>query len=117
LPRRQPHSFMRFPRLGHGAAQEPHRPSVVHLLAADPAFAPLGLGPLRFATLGRPACDALRLRGMDVPEPRYAKSGDAHFAYRVEGEGPFDVVFVRRWPRALTSPTPIGRTSGISSAG
>src|SRR5262249_48961644 len=34
------------------------------------------------------------LRGMDVPEPRYAKSGDVHIAYRVEGEGPFDVVFV-----------------------
>jgi class 3 adenylate cyclase/pimeloyl-ACP methyl ester carboxylesterase len=31
---------------------------------------------------------------MDVPEPRFAKSGDVHIAYRVEGEGPFDVVFV-----------------------
>src|SRR5262245_2447575 len=31
---------------------------------------------------------------MDVPEPRYVKSGDVHIAYRVEGDGPFDVVFV-----------------------
>jgi hypothetical protein len=31
---------------------------------------------------------------MDVPEPRFAKSGDVHIAYRVEGKGPFDVVFV-----------------------
>jgi pimeloyl-ACP methyl ester carboxylesterase len=31
---------------------------------------------------------------MDVPEPRYAKSGDVYIAYRVEGEGPFDLVFV-----------------------
>jgi pimeloyl-ACP methyl ester carboxylesterase len=30
----------------------------------------------------------------DLPEPRYAKSGDVHIAYRVEGEGPFDLVFV-----------------------
>jgi class 3 adenylate cyclase/pimeloyl-ACP methyl ester carboxylesterase len=31
---------------------------------------------------------------VDVPEPRYTKSGDLYIAYRVEGEGPFDVVFV-----------------------
>jgi class 3 adenylate cyclase len=31
---------------------------------------------------------------MDVPETRYAKSGDLHIAYRVEIEGPFDVVLV-----------------------
>jgi class 3 adenylate cyclase/pimeloyl-ACP methyl ester carboxylesterase len=29
-----------------------------------------------------------------VPEPRYAKSGDLHIAYRVEGDGPLDIVFV-----------------------
>ena len=31
---------------------------------------------------------------MNVPETRYAKSGDAHIAYQVAGEGPFDVVYV-----------------------
>jgi pimeloyl-ACP methyl ester carboxylesterase len=29
-----------------------------------------------------------------LPETRYAKSGDVHIAYRVVGEGPFDLVFV-----------------------
>ncbi len=31
---------------------------------------------------------------MDVPETRYARSGDISIAYQVVGEGPFDVVFV-----------------------
>jgi len=30
----------------------------------------------------------------DVPETRYAKSGDCHIAYQVVGDGPFDLVFV-----------------------
>ena len=29
-----------------------------------------------------------------VSEVRYARSGDVHIAYRVAGEGPFDVVLV-----------------------
>jgi pimeloyl-ACP methyl ester carboxylesterase len=29
-----------------------------------------------------------------IPETRYAKSGDVHIAYQVTGEGPFDLVFV-----------------------
>lgn len=29
-----------------------------------------------------------------VSEVRYARSGDVHIAYRIAGEGPFDVVFV-----------------------
>ena len=29
-----------------------------------------------------------------MPEIRYAKSGDNHVAYRVMGEGPFDLVYV-----------------------
>jgi class 3 adenylate cyclase len=29
-----------------------------------------------------------------IPEPRYAKSGNLHIAYHVEGEGPFDIVLV-----------------------
>ena len=32
--------------------------------------------------------------GMDMPETRYARSGDVSIAYQVLGEGPFDVVFV-----------------------
>src|SRR5438045_888500 len=31
---------------------------------------------------------------MDVPETRYAKSGDVNIAYQVTGDGPFDLVFV-----------------------
>ena len=31
---------------------------------------------------------------MDVPETRYAKSGNLNIAYQVTGEGPFDLVFV-----------------------
>jgi pimeloyl-ACP methyl ester carboxylesterase len=33
----------------------------------------------------------------DFPEPRYAKSRDLHIAYRVHGEGPFDIVVVPPW--------------------
>jgi pimeloyl-ACP methyl ester carboxylesterase len=31
---------------------------------------------------------------MDVPETRYAKSGDVRIAYQVTGSGPLDLVFV-----------------------
>lgn len=31
------------------------------------------------------------------PETRYAKSGDAHIAYQVMGDGPFDLVLVPGW--------------------
>jgi len=30
----------------------------------------------------------------EVPETRYAKSGDCHVAYQVIGKGPLDVVFI-----------------------
>ena len=30
----------------------------------------------------------------DIPETRYAKSGDCHIAYQVVGKGPIDVVFI-----------------------
>src|SRR5213593_1042361 len=34
-------------------------------------------------------------RGMnELPETRYARSGDCHIAYQVVGNGPLDVVFV-----------------------
>ena len=31
---------------------------------------------------------------MDLPETRYAKSGDIHIAYQVLGDGPLNLVFV-----------------------
>ena len=31
---------------------------------------------------------------MEVPETRYAKSGDVRIAYQVTGNGPFDLVFM-----------------------
>src|SRR5262245_18960208 len=31
---------------------------------------------------------------MDLPETRYARSGDLNIAYQVQGDGPFDLVFV-----------------------
>ena len=34
---------------------------------------------------------------MGVPLTRYAKSGDLHIAYRIEGDGPFDIVLVPPW--------------------
>jgi pimeloyl-ACP methyl ester carboxylesterase len=39
----------------------------------------------------------LRLRAVDAPEVRYAKSGDVSIAYATVGDGPFDVVFVGGW--------------------
>ncbi len=36
----------------------------------------------------------MRLCLVDVPEVRYAKSGDVSIAYSVVGEGPVDLVFV-----------------------
>jgi class 3 adenylate cyclase len=36
--------------------------------------------------------DLLRLRRVDGSDTRYARSGDVHVAYRVFGEGPFDLV-------------------------
>jgi pimeloyl-ACP methyl ester carboxylesterase/class 3 adenylate cyclase len=37
---------------------------------------------------------APRLRPVEIPETRYARSGDVSIAYQVFGEGPFDLVFV-----------------------
>ena len=34
---------------------------------------------------------------MDVPEIRFAKSGDVHIAYQVVGNGPVDLVFINDW--------------------
>ncbi|MGE0133071.1 MAG: alpha/beta fold hydrolase [Blastocatellales bacterium] len=34
---------------------------------------------------------------LDVPEVRYARSGDVNIAYQVVGDGPFDLVFVMGW--------------------
>lgn len=35
--------------------------------------------------------------GMDVPEVRYAKSGDVHIAYCIRGNGPVDLVHIPGW--------------------
>jgi pimeloyl-ACP methyl ester carboxylesterase len=37
--------------------------------------------------------DLLRLRGVDSSDTRYTRSSDVYVAYRVFGEGPFDLVF------------------------
>jgi class 3 adenylate cyclase len=39
------------------------------------------------------------VRGLpeEFPEPRYTKSRDLHIAYRLHGEGPFDLVLVPPW--------------------
>ncbi len=34
---------------------------------------------------------------MDIPETRFAKSGDLHIAYQVLGDGPIDIVHVSNW--------------------
>ena len=34
---------------------------------------------------------------MDVPETRYAKSGDLSIAYQVVGKGPLDLIYVPGW--------------------
>jgi class 3 adenylate cyclase len=37
----------------------------------------------------------------DLPQTRYARSGDAHIAYQVLGEGEIDLVFVAEWATSL----------------
>jgi class 3 adenylate cyclase len=51
--------------------------------------------------------------GVEVPEIRYAKSGDVHIAYRVEGDGPFDLVVVPPliWPIDILGSEPEARAS------
>jgi class 3 adenylate cyclase len=39
----------------------------------------------------------VKLRFVDAPEVRYARSGDVSIAYGVVGDGPFDLVFVAGW--------------------
>jgi pimeloyl-ACP methyl ester carboxylesterase/class 3 adenylate cyclase len=39
----------------------------------------------------------VKLRFVDAPEVRYAKSGDVSIAYSTVGDGPFDLVFVAGW--------------------
>ena len=34
---------------------------------------------------------------MDIPTTRYVRSGDAHIAYQVVGNGPFDLIWVPGW--------------------
>jgi pimeloyl-ACP methyl ester carboxylesterase len=64
------------------------------------AAAPPGAGHRANPISGRHTCflrapgQGSRLVGMDMPETRYARSGDVMIAYQVLGEGPFDVVIV-----------------------
>ena len=39
----------------------------------------------------------------DIPETRYAKSGDCHIAYQIVGKGPLDVVFIPGSCRTLST--------------
>jgi pimeloyl-ACP methyl ester carboxylesterase len=48
----------------------------------------------------------------EVPETRYAKSGDVHVAYQVVGDGPLDLVWVQGWVsnvEAMWDVRPMGR--------
>ncbi|TMK16187.1 MAG: alpha/beta hydrolase, partial [Actinobacteria bacterium] len=38
---------------------------------------------------------------MDLPETRYANSGDLKIAYQVYGDGPVDIVLVSNWTWAV----------------
>src|ERR671924_324256 len=53
----------------------------------------LEVGTRNRVTELRPRADLLRLRRVDSSDTRYARSGDVYVAYRVFGEGPFDLVF------------------------
>jgi pimeloyl-ACP methyl ester carboxylesterase len=34
---------------------------------------------------------------LDIPEIRFAKTGDVHIAYQVVGDGPVDLVWIHDW--------------------
>jgi pimeloyl-ACP methyl ester carboxylesterase len=52
-----------------------------------------------------------------IPETRYAKSGDVHIAYRVEGAGRLDLVFVPGRTSNLDAPFsgPVGETDEVEA--
>jgi class 3 adenylate cyclase/pimeloyl-ACP methyl ester carboxylesterase len=58
---------------------------------------------------------------VDVPETCYAKSGDLHIAYRVHGEGPFDIVAVPPWFWSIDSfgsqPQDLAALAGLGLTG
>jgi hypothetical protein len=41
---------------------------------------------------------------MDLPETRYATSGDVHIAYQVVGNGPLDLVWVPGYVKQRRGP-------------
>lgn len=41
--------------------------------------------------------DSSKRVALDIPEIKYARSGDVNIAYQIVGEGPFDLVFVMGW--------------------
>jgi class 3 adenylate cyclase len=55
---------------------------------------------------------------MDMPETRYARSGDVAIAYQVVGEGPFDLVFVPEFSNLIwywQHPLPAGFLREVAS--
>ncbi len=67
-------------------------PTVATKTAVAPAAAPAA------AAAAAPAVNRLVLpTSVDLPETRYARSGDVNIAYQVVGDGPFDLVFVMGW--------------------
>src|SRR5262249_6106050 len=91
----------RGPRLGHGQGSRRRlRPRV-----PGPRPARAEGRRRRVATLRGDAVS-------EIPETRYAKSGDVSIAYQVVGDGPFDVVLVPSWShveRAWTMPNHHGQ--------
>jgi class 3 adenylate cyclase/pimeloyl-ACP methyl ester carboxylesterase len=78
------------------------RPMFHHALAVHRSVT---AGGTTYVVIGRPLLTCLDVPTLAVvthstqliPETRYAKSGGVHIAYRVHGEGPFDIVLVPPW--------------------
>ncbi len=92
---------------------------VTERIGTSPAAAPASTVPPPGAPVGTPAATSMSAPGaataaasassaaavsrlvlpatVDVPETRYARSGDVNIAYQVVGDGPFDLVFVMGW--------------------
>ena len=64
-----------------------------------------GRMPVSCAPLGQQS----RLMGKDMPETRYARSGDVMVAYQMLGDGPFDV--------AITTDSPFSRGAAVEAGG
>lgn len=67
--------------------------------ARDLAFAlrAVGSGDLTPSRFGLEPAQARATRKLEIPETRYARSGDVNIAYQVVGSGMLDLVFVMGW--------------------